>query len=103
MGLVEDAIRPAAEIDGVSLLIDSKTPYGHVVHEFRSCRIIVAPRHVIASACREHLNLRVLREMLGDVTRVQLGAAVDVGAVALHHDSELHCAEGSGSSPESSL
>ena len=28
--------------------------------------------------------------MLGDVSRVQLGSAADVGAVALHDDSELH-------------
>ena len=41
--------------------------------------------------------------MFGDIAGMQLGAAVDVGAVALHDDSELHCAEGSGSSPESSL
>ena len=45
----------------------------------------------------------MLRQVLGDVARVQLGAAVDVGAVALHDDGELHCAEsGPSSSPESS-
>src|SRR5918993_5942829 len=103
MCMVEDAVRPAAEVGGVSLLIDSEPPHRNVVHEFRSCRIIVAPGDVIASACRQHLDLRVLRKMLGDVASVQLGAAVDLGAIALHHDSELHCAEGSGSSPESSL
>ena len=40
--------------------------------------------------------------MFGDIARVQLGAAVDVGAVPLHDDGELHCAEsGPSSSPES--
>jgi hypothetical protein len=32
----------------------------------------------------------MLREMFGDVPGVQLRAAIDVGAVALHDDSELH-------------
>src|SRR5688572_352354 len=99
MAMVEHAIRPAAEIGSVSLPINSETAHRNVVHELRPCGVIVAPRHVIAGACRKDLDLRVLREMLCYIAGVQLGAAVDVGAVTLHHDSELHCAEGSGSSP----
>ena len=65
--------------------------------------VFVVPRDVIARARREDGDLCVRRKMLGDVARVQLGAAVDVGAVPLHDDGELHCSDGSGpsSSPES--
>ena len=84
-------------------VIDPKPADGNAVHDFHPGRKLVAPRHVVARARREHVNGGVPGQVLGDVAGVQLGAAVDVGAVALHHDSELHCAEGSGSSPESSL
>ena len=40
-------------------------------------RQLVAPRDVVGRARRQDLDLGVTREMLGDVARVQLGAAVD--------------------------
>ncbi len=51
------------------------------------------PGDVVARAGREDLDLGVPREAFGDVARVQLGAAVDVRAVALDDDRELHESE----------
>ena len=48
-------------------------------------------RDVVGRAGREDLDLSVAREMLGDIPRVQLGAAVDRLAVALDDDRDLHC------------
>ena len=49
-------------------------------------RKLVAPRQVITRARGEDTDLGIACEVLGDVPRVQLGAAVDVGAVPLHND-----------------
>ena len=103
MRVIEHAIGPSAEHARIARVIDSKPAHRHAVHHFRARRIVVAPRDIVARARRQHVDVGVLRQVLGDIAGMQLGAAVDVGAVALHHDSELHCAEGSGSSPESSL
>jgi hypothetical protein len=45
---------------------------------------------VVARAGRQHLDLGVAREPLGDVPRVKFGAAADVRAVALNHDRQFH-------------
>src|SRR5207247_8632771 len=52
---------------------------------------IFPPRDVVGGARRQHLDLRVFGEMFGDVTRVQLRAAVDRLAVALNDDGQFHC------------
>src|SRR5688572_18795446 len=103
MRVIEHTIGPSAEHKRIAGVVDSKPAHGHAIHHFRARRIVVSPRDIVARAGRQYVNLGVLRQVLGDIAGMQLGAAVDVGAVALHHDSELHCAEGSGSSPESSL
>ena len=59
---------------------------------------LVRPGDVIARAGRKHLHLMVAREPLGHVARVLLRAAVDVGAVALNDDRQLHCRSSSRSS-----
>src|SRR5919107_103923 len=101
MQLIEYAMRPSAEHDRITWMIDAKPPDRHTVDHFRAGLIVIAPGDVVARACGEYLDSRVLRQVLRNIPRVQFGATVDVGAVALHHDSELHCAEGSGSWPES--
>ena len=57
---------------------------------------LILPSHVVARASGQNLDRRVTGEALGDVARVQLGAAVDVRAVALDDDRELHDSEQSG-------
>ena len=75
-------------------------------------RELVAPRHVIGRARGEDFDLRVPRQMFGDVPRMELGAAVHRLPVALDDDGDLHCGSGSplrsgagaggGSAPEDS-
>ena len=48
-------------------------------------------------AGRQDLDLDVLRQVLGDVASMLLGAAVDVGAVPLNDDRDLHCRSSSES------
>ena len=86
MPAVEDVIGAQAELRFVTFVFDRKPFDGDAVDRVSPGRIFVAPRQVLVRAGGEHANVRVAREMLGDVPRVQLGAAVDVGAVSLHHD-----------------
>ena len=102
MRVIEHPVGPPPERERIAWMIDAKPANRHAIDYFGPGLIVVTPRNVIARARRQHFDLRVLRQVLSDIAGVQLGAAVDVGAVALHHDSQLHCAEGSGSSPESS-
>ena len=51
---------------------------------------VIAPRHVVGGAGGEDFDLSVAREMLGNVPRMQLRAAVDRLAVPLDDDGELH-------------
>ncbi len=62
---------------------------------------LVPPRHVIAGAGRHDLHVSMACKPLGDVPCVQLGAAVDVGAVALDCNRELHDSERSALPEES--
>ena len=57
-------------------------------------RQLVLPGDVVARARRQHLDVGVAREPLGDVSRVQFGAAADVRAVALNDDRQLHWSAG---------
>ena len=86
----EDVRRSSAEIELVALPRDGKALDHDAVDRLGPGGKIVAPRDVVARAGGQHADVRVAREVLGDVPRVQLGAAVDVGAVPLHHDGELH-------------
>ena len=53
-------------------------------------RQLVLPGDVVARAGREHFDVGVPREALGDVSGVQFGAAADVRAVALNDNRQLH-------------
>ena len=94
MPSIEDVIGAQSELRLVSFMVDCKAFDGDPVDGVRSGRILVAPRQVIVSAGGEHAHLGVARQMLGDVPRVQLGAAVDVGAVPLHDDRYPHSSGG---------
>src|SRR5262245_10014919 len=62
----------------------------HAVHVRETRRIVIRPGHVVVRAGGEDRNLGVRRQSLGDIARVQLGAAVDIGAIPLNHDGKLH-------------
>ena len=79
----------------IALVLHAEPADRHAVDCLDAGRQLVAPRHVVGRAGRQHLDLAVTREVLGDVARVQLGAAVDRLAVALNDDRDLHCASGS--------
>ena len=89
--LLEDALGARGKELHVPLAIDREALDRDPVDGLRAGRIVVVPGDVIARAGRQHDDLRVRRQMLGDIARVQLSAAVDVGAIALHHDGQLHC------------
>ena len=74
-----------------------KPAHGHATDGFDARRKRIGPRDVVLRAGGEYLDLGVTRQMLSDVARMQLGAAVDVGAVPLCDDRNLHDA----SEPES--
>ena len=90
MPLFEDAIGSLAEDERIALVLHLEAPHRHAVDLLDAGRQLVAPGHVVGGARRQDLDLGVTRQMLGDVARVQLGAAVDRLAVALDDDRELH-------------
>ena len=85
MALVRDG--EAADRDAVDLL--------------DAGRQLVLPGDVVARAGRHHFDRRVPRQALGDVARVQFRAAVDVRAVALDDDRQLHDSDECPSPPSS--
>ena len=91
MPLLEDAIRSLAEHQRIALVLHLEAPDRHAVDLLDAGRQLVAPRDVVGRAGGEHFDLPMTREMLGDVARVQLGAAVDRLTVALNDDRDLHC------------
>ena len=73
---------------------DREAAHGDAVDGLDARAELVVPADVIARAGGDDLDLGVPGEPFGDVARVQLGAAVDVGAVALNDDRELHDSAG---------
>ena len=103
MWLREDLGRPLRKLDRVALDRHWKAVDGNPVDDFQAGRQLVLPRDVIAMrARREHLDLEVLGQMLRDVTGMLLGAAVDVSAVPLDDDRDLHCSPLSSEEPGAS-
>src|SRR5262249_54431185 len=97
--LFEHAIRSLAEDLRVALVFHREAANGDAVHLLDTGLELVTPRDVIGRARREHVDLRVARQVLRDVARVQLGATADRLPVPLYDDGELHCAEESGPCP----
>ena len=50
----------------------------------------VRPGDIVLRARGEHLDLGMASEVFGNVARMQLGATIDVGAVSLRDDRNLH-------------
>src|SRR5688572_23764093 len=101
MRLVENPPGAPPELVRVALVLHRKTPDADAVDTLDTWRPLVSPGHVIARARGDDLDLGMAREALGDVACMQLRAAVDVGAVALDDDRELHDSELSPPSPAS--
>ena len=72
---------------------NGEAPHGNAVDLFHAAGPLVPPGHVVARARRHDLDLRVTRKPFGDVPRMEFCAAVDVRAVALDRDRELHDSE----------
>ena len=88
--LVKDALGSLPEDDRVALVLDGKAPDGDSVHAIDTVWQLVPPGHVVGGAGREDLDFGVTRQVLGHVTCMQFGAAVDRLAVALDDDGEFH-------------
>src|SRR3954465_5145168 len=97
--MLEHAIRPPSERFDVAFSIDREAVRWHAVDVLDAGWVLVAPGDIVPRTSRQHTDLRVASEVLRYITRVQLGAAIDVGAVALHDDSQLHWPVSGPSSP----
>src|SRR6188768_4597582 len=94
----EYLFRPFRELDRITFGRNRKAVNGDAVHRVLACRQLVLPRDVVAvRACRQYLDLDMLRQVLGDVPRMLFGAAVDIGTVALNNNRDLHCRSSSES------
>ena len=83
---------------GIAFGGDGEAMHGNVVDDLLAFGQFVLPRNVIAMrASGEDLDLDVLREVLRHIAGMLLGAAVDVGAVPLNNDRDLHCRSSSDS------
>ena len=90
MLVFEHERRPAGEVALVALFLHRKALDRDTVDEVGAGWVVIAPRHVVARAGRVHRHVCVCSQMLGDVSRVQLGSTAHVGSVPLHDDRELH-------------
>jgi hypothetical protein len=91
--LIEHASREPTEVQRITLVRNGKAPYRNAVDLFHAGGSLVPPGDVIAGARRHDLNLRVASKSFGYVPRMEFCAAVDVRAIALDRDRELHDSE----------
>ncbi len=91
MPLLEHAIGASREHPWIPLVFHAEPADPDAVDVLHASLELVAPRHVIRGARRHDLDVGVACEMLGDVTGVELGTAVDRLAVALNDDRQFHC------------
>ena len=95
MGRPEHVVRPPAEALRVARSAHGEAPHAHAVHVGLAGRELVPPRDVVAGARGQHVHVGAPRQLLGHVTGVELGPAVDVEAVPLDNDREFHWSVGS--------
>src|SRR6478609_5020719 len=94
----EHLLRPFCELDRITFRRDRKTVNGDAVYHLLAFGQLVLPRDVVAMrAGRQDLDFDMLRQVLGDIPRMLFGAAVDIGAVALNNNRDLHCRSSSES------
>jgi len=80
----------APEFVGMPLAVDRKPEHTNAVDLLLARGELVPPGDVIARAGGEDIHSHAARQPLGDITSVELGAAIDVGAVPLDDDRQLH-------------
>src|SRR5687767_8063627 len=90
--LREHLLGPLRELDGIAFASVLEAMHGNPVHHLLTLGEVVLPPDVILMRARgQHFDLNVVRQVLGNIPRMLLGAAVDVGAVALNDDRDFHC------------
>src|SRR5204863_7587188 len=67
-----------------------EAPHRHAADAVGPFRVLVLPRDVVARARRQHFDLVLLGEPLGDKAAVVLGSAEDFRAVTLDDEGESH-------------
>ena len=101
MGLVEHTIRLLGEPVGIALPLHAKPPHRHAVDRLDAGGALVAPRHVVGRARRQHFDVGVPCEVFRDVAGVELRAAIDVRSISLDDDGDFHCDSSSPSESRS--
>jgi len=81
---------PHGQMLGMPFVLDGEPPDVDAVDLPDAGGVLVLPGHVVFRAGRDDFDLRVTAHPLSDVPGVQLRAAVDVGAVPLDDDRQLH-------------
>ena len=79
-----------SEDERVALALDREATHPDAVDVLDAGCQLVAPRDVVAGAGGQHFDLGVTSEMLRQVPRMKLSAAVDRPSVSLYDDRELH-------------
>src|SRR5437868_2637985 len=102
MAVPENLVRSLGEDLDVALVVYREAMNGNTVELTFARPVLIMPGDVIARAGGQNVDVGMAGEMFRDVAGMQLRATVDVGAVSLHDDGELHCSDGSrpSSSPE---
>src|SRR4249920_957567 len=90
MAPAEDMVGAQAKLAFVPFSHNGKPLDRDSIHNVDTWSEFVAPRQVIARAGRQDAYIGVARQVFGDVPRMQFGTSVDVGAVSLHDDRDLH-------------
>ena len=82
--------RELLERVGVVRLVDREPPDQHAANTVGPFRRFVLPRHRLARARRQHLDIVALADLLGEQAARVLRAAGDVAAVTRRDKGELH-------------
>ena len=94
----ENAIRMLPERVDVVRLVHREAPHQHAADAVRALAVLVLPGAPVARRGRQHLDVVLQAQLLGDQTARVLGAARDLAAVARRDERELHAAAPDGSS-----
>src|SRR5688572_32223237 len=90
MRVVEDPVRILVERRDVARARVLETPYRHPADPVVPLGIVVLPGDVVLRARRQHLDVVLGGEALGNQPAVILGSAENLGAVALDDERNLH-------------
>ena len=87
---MEDPVRVLVERLDVARARVGEAPHRHAAQPVGAFGVLVLPGDVVARAGRQHVDLVPLGQPLGDQPAVVLGAAEDLGAVALNDEGDSH-------------